>query len=72
MFILSVNLKRGELVALIARQMDKWPYPPGKLGKENMPKLKAVLLDPTYGFTASNQTNVTITGVATNPTGPCQ
>ncbi|KAJ7511667.1 hypothetical protein B0H11DRAFT_2182988 [Mycena galericulata] len=48
------NLTRPQLVALIQRQISKWPLPQGKLKKENMANLKAKLLDPSLGFTTIN------------------
>ncbi|KAJ7431226.1 hypothetical protein B0H11DRAFT_2210460 [Mycena galericulata] len=51
---LGKNLTRPQLVALIQRQISKWPLPQGKLKKENMANLKAKLLDPSLGFTTIN------------------
>ncbi|KAJ7760278.1 hypothetical protein DFH07DRAFT_771907 [Mycena maculata] len=48
------GLKRAALVALINRQLNKWPLPRGKLSKVNMPELRAKLLDPALGFTTTN------------------
>ncbi|KAJ7763105.1 hypothetical protein DFH07DRAFT_770837 [Mycena maculata] len=60
------GLKRAELVALINRQLNRWPLPRGKLSKVNMPELRAKLLDPALGFT---NTNTPLPG-ASNDTAP--
>ncbi|KAJ7737622.1 hypothetical protein DFH07DRAFT_985497, partial [Mycena maculata] len=66
------GLKRAELVALINRQLNKWPLPRGKLSKVNMPELRAKLLDPALGFTTTNTplpgaSHNTAPAVATQP-----
>ncbi|KAJ7742818.1 hypothetical protein B0H16DRAFT_1860578 [Mycena metata] len=45
------GLGQKELVALVRRQINKWPLTPGKLSKANKADLKSKLLDPKYGFT---------------------
>ncbi|KAJ7710552.1 hypothetical protein B0H17DRAFT_1190267 [Mycena rosella] len=62
-----VNLNRTQLVALVERQITKWPLPRGRLSKENMPSLRAILLNPTNGFTTTIfNTNTTMGSTAGN------
>ncbi|KAJ7435440.1 hypothetical protein B0H11DRAFT_2367371, partial [Mycena galericulata] len=47
-------LKKASLVSLVARQAEKWPGPDVYTAKStSVPRLRAVLLDPRYGFTKS-------------------
>ncbi|KAJ7439930.1 hypothetical protein B0H11DRAFT_2354497 [Mycena galericulata] len=47
-------LKKVSLVSLVARQAEKWPGPDVYTAKStSVPRLRAVLLDPRYGFTKS-------------------
>ncbi|KAJ7511369.1 hypothetical protein B0H11DRAFT_2183351 [Mycena galericulata] len=43
--------KRSEFVALIKRQMEKFPKPKGQLGKVSIVEMKGMLLDRQMGFT---------------------
>ncbi|KAJ7498438.1 hypothetical protein B0H11DRAFT_2381793 [Mycena galericulata] len=43
--------KRNEFVALIKRQMEKFPKPKGQLGKVSIAEMKGMLLDRQMGFT---------------------
>ncbi|KAJ7621825.1 hypothetical protein B0H17DRAFT_1151726 [Mycena rosella] len=62
-----VNLNRTQLVALVERQITKWSLPRGRLSKENMPSLRAILLNPTNGFTTTIiNTNTTMGSTAGN------
>ncbi|KAJ7635954.1 hypothetical protein DFH06DRAFT_1433671 [Mycena polygramma] len=46
-----INLKQADLISLVRRQQDKWPFKPGKITKAKKEDLRNILLDPTHGFT---------------------
>lgn len=46
--------RREDLVAMVQRQHELWPFKEGKrrfTSKTNMAQMRAVLLNPSYGFT---------------------
>lgn len=46
--------RREDLVAIVKRQQDRWPFKEGRrrfTSKTNMAQMRAVLLNPAYGFT---------------------
>ncbi|KIJ58455.1 hypothetical protein HYDPIDRAFT_34159 [Hydnomerulius pinastri MD-312] len=54
------NKRREDLVDMVQRQIDRWPYHEGKkkfTSKTNMTQMRNVLLNPTFGFT--KQTDAT-------------
>ncbi|PPR05009.1 hypothetical protein CVT26_012579 [Gymnopilus dilepis] len=47
--------KKSDLADLIYRQIDKWPERSFNVSKTNITKMKAILLDPSCGFTKEIQ-----------------
>ncbi|KAG2342615.1 hypothetical protein BDR05DRAFT_990215 [Suillus weaverae] len=46
--------RREDLVTMVQRQQDRWPFKEGRRGftsKTNMVQMRAVLLNPACGFT---------------------
>jgi hypothetical protein len=60
--------RRRDVVAMVRRQQDRWPFKEGRkrfTSKTNMTQMRAVLLNPTYGFT--KQVVPTLTQITTPP-----